>query len=84
RRVERGPQLPRGSGRARGAARDALLRALRPYSVHQRLVDQELLRALRTMDERIGALAGGQSALAAQLRRRDEDEGPPVAPSAPR
>jgi hypothetical protein len=84
RRVERGPQLPRGSGRARAAARDALLRALRPYSVHQRLVDQELLRALRTMDERIGALAGGQSALAAQLRRRDEDEGPPVAPSAPR
>lgn len=83
RRVEAGPSEQISAGRARGAARGALLRALRPYSVHQRLVDQELLRALRSLDERVRALATGQAALATQLRRQDEDGEPPVSPSPP-
>jgi hypothetical protein len=82
RRVDGGPPGQASAGRTRGAARGALLRALRPYSVHQRLVDQELLRALRSLDERVRALATGQAALAAELRRRDEDGEPPVQPSA--
>lgn len=81
RRVDGGPAARASPGRARGAARGALLRALRPYSVHQRLVDQELLRALRSLDERVRALATGQAALAAELRRRDQDGEPPVPPS---
>jgi hypothetical protein len=80
-RVDGGPAGQASPGRARGAARGTLLRALRPYSVHQRLVDQELLRALRSLDERVRALATGQAALAAELRRRDEDDEPPVQPS---
>jgi hypothetical protein len=81
-RVEGGPAEPVSAGRARGVARGALLRALRPYSVHQRLVDQELLRALRSLDERVRALSTGQKALAAELRRHTEEDEPPVPPSA--
>ena len=49
---------------------------MRPYTAHQRLVDEELLRALRTLDERVRGLAAGQQALAAELARlRREDDG---------
>jgi len=74
RRVRAGPQTTARTG-ARGSARNALLRALRPYATHQRLVDEELLRALRSLDERVRALAGGQSALAAELRRLGDARG---------
>jgi hypothetical protein len=76
-RMKTGPQAARGAGRgARGAVRDAALRAMRPYTVHQRLVDEELLRALQTVDERVRGLAAGQQALAAELARlrRDAEE----------
>ncbi|MEA2247953.1 MAG: hypothetical protein QOH46_2482, partial [Solirubrobacteraceae bacterium] len=46
-RVRSGPAAGAAAG-LRGRARAALLRALRPYTVHQRLVDEEIVRALRT------------------------------------
>jgi hypothetical protein len=74
-RVRGGPG-PGGAGGARGALREAVLRALAPYTVHQRLVDEELLRALQTLDERVRGLAAGQASLAAELARlRREREG---------
>jgi hypothetical protein len=77
-RMASGPQAAPGADRgARAAVRDAALRAMRPYTVHQRLVDEELLRALTTIDERVRGLAAGQQALAAELARlRREVEGP--------
>jgi hypothetical protein len=78
-RMATGPRAAPGSDRgARGAVRDAALRAMRPYTVHQRLVDEELLRALETLDERVRGLAAGQQALAAELARlRLQGGGPP-------
>ncbi len=73
-RMTTGPRAAPGTDRgARGAVREAALRAMRPYTVHQRLVDEELLRVLQTLDERVQGLAAGQQALAAELARlRDE------------
>ncbi len=77
-RMATGPlAAPGGDRGARGAVRDAALRAMRPYTVHQRLVDEELLRALQTLDERVRGLGAGQQALAAELARlRRETEEP--------
>jgi len=83
RRLTGGPEAIPSSRSPRRAVRDALLRVLRPYTAHQRLVDEELLRALRTLDERVLGLAAGQAALAAELRRRDQDNGDAVPPSPP-
>ncbi|HWI05999.1 MAG TPA: glycosyltransferase [Solirubrobacteraceae bacterium] len=76
-RMARGARpAPAGARGARGALREVALRAMRPYTAHQRLVDEELLRALRTLDERVRGLAAGQQALAAELARlRREDDG---------
>lgn len=77
-RMATGPQAAPGAGSgARGAVREAALRAMRPYTVHQRLVDEELLRALQSLDERVRGLAAGQQALAAELARlrREDDVG---------
>jgi hypothetical protein len=78
-RIRTGPAVPAAGAtrlsRARAMARTALLRALRPYSVHQRLVDEELVRLVRTLDERVGGIAAAQSSLAAELARL-RDEGP--------
>lgn len=75
-RMATGPRAaPGGEGGARGAVRAAALRAMRPYTVHQRLVDEEILRVLQTLDERVQGLAAGQQALAAELARlRDETD----------
>ena len=83
RRLTGGPEAATSLGGSRGVARDALLRIMRPYTVHQRLVDEELLRALRTLDERVRGLAAGQAALAAELRRRGEVNAHAVPPSPP-
>jgi hypothetical protein len=73
---------PGGGGGLRGGARRALLRALRPYSVHQRLLDEEIVRAVRTLDERVRGVAAAQSVLAAELRElRSDDRGTGVPPS---
>jgi glycosyltransferase involved in cell wall biosynthesis len=69
-RMATGPRpAPGGDRGARAAIRSAALRAMRPYSAHQRLVDEELLRALQSLDERVRGLAAGQQALAAELAR---------------
>lgn len=74
-----GPEAGTAStGGLRAGARTALLRALRPYSVHQRQLDEELLRLIRTLDERVRGVAAAQSTLAAELarlRREVEDSG---------
>jgi len=75
-RMATGPRAAPGADRgARGAVRDAALRAMRPYTVHQRLVDEELLRALQSLDERVRGLAAGQQALAAELARMRRHNG---------
>lgn len=53
----------RDPGGLRGAARRGLLRLLRPYNVHQRRVDNELLGAIQALDRRVGALAERLEAL---------------------
>jgi hypothetical protein len=69
-RMATGPRAAAGAeGGARGAVREAALRAMRPYTVHQRLVDEEILRVLQSLDERVRGLAAGQQALAAELAR---------------
>jgi hypothetical protein len=77
-RLRGGP--PAGGG-VRAGARRVLLRALRPYSVHQRLLDEEIVRAVRSLDERVRGIAAAQRALAAELRElrtvENEDGVPP-------
>jgi hypothetical protein len=77
-RMARAPGAGGGlSDGPRGALRDAALRAMRPYTVHQRLVDEEIVRVLQTLDERMRGLVSGQRALAAELarlRRETESE----------
>jgi len=79
-RVRAGAGAPgAGGSRARSALRDAVLRVLKPYSVHQRLVDEELLRLVRTLDDRVRGVASAQSSLAAEvarLRRRLDGAAP--------
>ena len=50
---------PRARTARGGRCARAVLRAIAPYTVHQRLVDEELLRALQTLDERVRGLAAG-------------------------
>jgi len=49
--------------------RRALLRLSRPQATHQRLVDEELVRLVRTLDERVEGLAQGQTTLRAELEQ---------------
>jgi glycosyltransferase involved in cell wall biosynthesis len=55
-RIVAGPGGEDGGG-MRGAIKRVLLRVLRPYSVHQRRVDNELLEAIRALDRRVAELA---------------------------
>ena len=72
---------PGDIGRVRALARRAVLRVMRPQAVHQRLVNEELLRALRTLDERVQGLAAAQASLQAELRAaRRPDGGSTAAP----
>jgi hypothetical protein len=83
-RLRSGPGVPaRGARGPRAVLRDGVLRLLRPYAVHQRLVDEELLRALRTLDDRLRGVAAGQAVLAAELQRarRERGAGGAVPPS---
>jgi glycosyltransferase involved in cell wall biosynthesis len=74
-RIRGGPG-PGGATGVRDALRTAVLRAMAPYAVHQRLVDEEMLRALQTLDERVRGLAAAQASLAAELAsERREREG---------
>ena len=89
-RVRDRPGSRRGGRRAGSAARRASCGRSRPYAVHQRIVDEELLRALQTLDERVRGLAaapvvagrrGGQAAPRARgLVASPGDERVPVQP----
>ena len=69
-RIVSGPIAPRPRfGRAQSSARRALLRLLRPVTVHQRLVDGELLKGIQAVDGSVQALAISH---AAALRQIDE------------
>lgn len=70
-----GEAPPRAGGRARRGARALVLRLMRPQTVHQRRVDEEVVRVLRTLDERLDGLAKAQASLRAEaqeLPRREE------------
>ncbi|MCW3064693.1 MAG: hypothetical protein JWN32_1865, partial [Solirubrobacterales bacterium] len=63
------------------AARKSLLRVLKPVTVHQRLVDGELLKGLEAVDASVQALALSHAAalrrieeLSAELRRLGDDD----------
>lgn len=47
----------------KGTARRALLRLLKPYTVHQQRVDNELLRAVHTLDRSVQSVAATQGEL---------------------
>jgi hypothetical protein len=53
---------------------------MRPQAVHQRLVNEEVLRALRTLDERVQGLASAQASLQAELRVLPPEGRPAPAP----
>jgi hypothetical protein len=55
-------------GAARRFVRSAVLRLGRPQRTRQRLVDEELLAALRTLDERLRGLASTHASVQAQLQ----------------
>jgi hypothetical protein len=83
RRLRAGPSATASARGLRGGSRTALLRALRPYTAHQRQLDEELLRLIRTLDERVRGIAAAQSSLAAELGRvrREVEAGRRVPPS---
>ena len=78
RRLRAGAIAAPGSRAAspRGLLRRAVLRVLRPQAAHQRMVDEEIARALRDLDERARGLADAQATLAAQIAelRREPKE----------
>ncbi len=63
-----GAAPPRPGGRARRGARALVLRLMRPQTVHQQRVDEEVVRVLRTLDERIDGLARAQASLRAEMQ----------------
>ena len=69
RRLRAGAIAAPGSNAAspRGLVRRAVLRVLRPQAEHQRMVDEEIARTLRDLDERARGLADAQATLAAQI-----------------
>jgi glycosyltransferase involved in cell wall biosynthesis len=73
RRIRAEPAPAGRLGPARALARRVALRLGRPQATHQRMVDEELARALRTLDERVQGLAASNASLLAEvqeLRRR--------------
>ena len=73
RRIRAEPAPAGRVGPLRASVRRAALRLGRPQATHQRMVDEELARALRTLDERVQGLAASNASLLAEvqeLRRR--------------
>jgi len=52
--IRRGPGPPAGAGRLRRLLRRTTLRALRPYTAQQRMVDERILDAIDALDRRVG------------------------------
>jgi len=70
RRMRAQPPLPAPEvslPRVRALARSVVLRATEMQSAHRRLVDEELLAVLRTLDERVEGLAAAQATLQGQI-----------------
>jgi len=78
RRIRADPPPPPATRAAalRRPLRDAVLRLIRPHAVHQRQVDEERARVLRTLEERLEGLAASHASLLAELdalRGREQD-----------
>ncbi len=64
------PRPGRRAEAVRGGLRRALYRALRPYTAHRREVDAELIRTLRSLENRIEGLERSLAVLK-DMRRDD-------------
>jgi hypothetical protein len=83
--IRSGPVATRGRprfGRPQAVARKGLLRALKPVTVHERLVTGELLKAIETLSSNVEELSGSQRAASRRIQdlegelealRRNED-----------
>ena len=62
-RVRNGPPPPSPArfAKARNTFRELVLRVIKPFTVHQRLVDLELLRAIHQLDEGLRGVAARQA-----------------------
>ena len=63
-KIRSGPTQPQPPSRIAGLkskARSALLRVLKPYSVHEQWVDNELLTAIHMLDAGLQSVAAGQA-----------------------
>jgi hypothetical protein len=67
RRIRAAPDSSRSPRGLRALARRAALRLVRPQAVHQREIDEELARAVRTLDERLRGLASSNASLLAEV-----------------
>lgn len=65
------PTPGRPAEAVRGGLRRALFRALRPYTMHRREVDAELIRTLRALEERISGLERSLEVLKQSRQTRD-------------
>jgi len=74
RRVRSGPVPPREPrfGRPQRFARRALLRLIKPFAAHQKMVDEDLLRYGVSAHARLDDLAGQVDVLRAQLEQGSE------------
>lgn len=71
RRISRGPEPAFGKRLPgpRNFVRNLLLRVIKPYSAFERVVDEELLHAIQSLDNGLQALAAGQAQLRPQVQR---------------
>jgi hypothetical protein len=71
RRIARGPEpaFGRRLSAPRNAIRELVLRVIKPYSAHQRNVNEDLLHAIEALDNELQALAAGQAQLRPQVQR---------------
>ena len=69
--ISRGPEPAFGKAlsRPRNAARELVLRVIKPYSAYQRNVNEDLLHAIKALDDGLQALAAGQARLRPQVER---------------
>jgi glycosyltransferase involved in cell wall biosynthesis len=65
------PPPGRRAEAVRGGLRRALFRAMRPYTMHRREVDAELIRTLRALEERISGLERSLAVLEQSRQPRD-------------
>jgi glycosyltransferase involved in cell wall biosynthesis len=59
---------PSRAAKVKASARRTLLRVLKPYTVHQQRVDNELLRAVHTLDRSVQSVAATQTDMEHALR----------------